>query len=51
MASDRQQKQIQKLMRRIKDAKDQGKSEEVIKKRTQELYQYLYSEGLVEQYD
>jgi len=38
-------------MRRIKDAKDNNMSKKVIEERTRELYRYLESQGLVDQYE
>lgn len=51
MVSDTQRKEIKKRMRRIKDAKKDGKPQEVIKKRTAELYQYLERQGMIDIYD
>jgi hypothetical protein len=38
------------MMKRIKDAKENG-SEELVKKRTNQLQQYLESEGLLNRFD
>lgn len=47
MVTERQKRDIQRLMRRIKDAKDEGKSERIIEERTAELYNYMRREGIV----
>jgi hypothetical protein len=47
MVSSRQRQEIYKHMRRIKDARDAGKSKEVINQRVTELYNYLDREGLI----
>lgn len=48
MPTRQQKKEIEKLMRRIKDAKDdEEKTKEDIMKRTQDLYNYLVQEGMV----
>lgn len=47
MVSSRVQKEIEQHMRDIKDAKDNGAEEQVIKEKTQELYSYLQKEGIV----
>lgn len=38
------------MMKRIKKARDDGKDEAVIKRRTNELYNYLEREGLVDRF-
>lgn len=38
-------------MRRIHEARKEGKSEHIIKERTAELFQYLESQGLANPYD
>jgi hypothetical protein len=47
MVSDRQKKEIEKMMRSIKRARDEGKGEKEIERRTAKLYQYLQREGLI----
>lgn len=49
--SDAQRQRIEKLMRRIKEAKNEGKSEHIIRERTHELYAYLEREGLTPERD
>lgn len=48
MVTDAQRKQIKKRMKRIKQAKDDGKDEEIIRKRTKELIVYLERQGLTD---
>lgn len=47
MVSSKQKSDIKQLMRRIKDAHDNGKSEAEINRRTTELYNYLEAEGII----
>lgn len=47
MVSKKQKDEIERLMRRIKDAKDEDMSEQEIKSRANELYAYLVKQGLV----
>ena len=56
MVTQRQRRDIERLMRRIKDAKtppdeNQPPNTALIEKRTKELYNYLEKEGLVNQFD
>jgi hypothetical protein len=51
MTTRKQEREIKRLMQNINEAKKDGRSEEVIEKRTQELYQYLESEGLVNKFN
>lgn len=51
MVNERQKRQIKKLVINIKKARNEGKDEQVIKARTQDLYHYLESEGIVNQFD
>jgi len=45
MVSSRQRKDIEALARHIKKAKNTGKSQEEIERRTVALYRYLQKEG------
>jgi len=47
MVSDRQRKDIEALARHIKNAKNNGKSQDEIKRRTVALYRYLQKEGII----
>ena len=38
------------MMKRIKKAKNQGKDQHIIEQRTNELYNYLEREGLVDRF-
>jgi diacylglycerol kinase family enzyme len=51
MVNARQRKEIKHLMRRIKDAKDQGKPKKVIEQRARELEIYLKKEGIKNPYE
>lgn len=51
MVSERQKRQIKEFLINIKQARNEGKGEEIIKKRTQELHAYLENEGLVNRFD
>lgn len=46
MPNARQKREIKRLMKRIKDARDNGRSTEVIKRRALDLRIYLEREGL-----
>ena len=47
MITDRQQKEIKKRMRAVKDAVDEDRNQEVINKRVKELTNYLHKEGII----
>jgi hypothetical protein len=47
MVTRTQRREIEKLMRRIKQAKDNNADNRVIKERTQDLYNYLEREGII----
>ena len=51
MISSAQKGKIKRLMKRIEQAKRDGANNTVIKERTQDLYNYLEKEGLVERYE
>jgi hypothetical protein len=52
MVTSAEEKEIQTRMRRIKDAKDdEGKTDEDIKRRTQELMSFLRKRGIVNDLD
>lgn len=51
MVTQKQRREIRERMRAIKDAKDNGESEEIIKKRTRELTSYLRKEGIINPFD
>lgn len=46
MVSDAEEKDIEKLMRRIKDAKNEEMGQEEIHRRTMDLMNYLSKRGL-----
>lgn len=48
MVTPKQERNIEKLMRRIKDAKDENMSKQEIKSRTNDLYSYLVNQGIVD---
>lgn len=50
MVTKKQEREIQKLMERIKKAKNEGADNRVIKERTQDLYTYLENEGIISRY-
>lgn len=47
MVSRRQRDDIEALMRHIKEAKNNGRSREEIKRRANALYHYLEEEGII----
>ncbi len=47
MVTRTQRREIEKLMRRIKQAKENNADNRVIKERTQDLYNYLEREGII----
>jgi len=51
MVTQRQRDEIREHMRRIKNAKDEGKSREEIKRRTRKLHDYLEQEGITNPFD
>lgn len=48
MVSSAEEQEIKRYMRRIKDAKDKGMGNDEIKRRTRELYVYLWTRGYVD---
>ena len=51
MVTEKQQRDIKKLMRAVKDAVDDDMSEEEVKKRTHELTNYLHQQGIINPFD
>lgn len=48
MVTSRQRKELQRRMRKVKDAiDDDSKGEDEVEKRAGDVYQYLFDEGLV----
>lgn len=47
MVTKRQKIEIKHRMRAIKKARDEGRDEQIIEQRTQELMDYLHQEGIV----
>lgn len=51
MVSGRQRAEIKRLMTAIKKAKNEGRDEQIIKSKTQDLMDYLEKEGIVNPFD
>jgi hypothetical protein len=51
MVTRKQRREIEAYMQRIKDAKNSGADQKIIKKRTAELMRYLEQEGLTDLYN